>query len=94
LAQLPNLPRQLNNRQVLVRFVLRVIILTSFAAFGSIGFGRSLAALLWMAIILCVVVGVMRREPVFRTGLNHWDEAVAYAAIYALVTGVNEHLSS
>jgi hypothetical protein len=94
LAQFPNLPRHLNTRQVLVRFFLRVIILTGFAAFGSVGFDRSLAALLWIAIILCAVVGTMRREPVFRAGLNHWDEAVAYAAIYALVTGINQNLSS
>jgi hypothetical protein len=58
LAQLPNLPRQLRSTQVLVRFCLRTSTLVIFAAFGSIGFGRSLAALLWMAIILCAVVGL------------------------------------
>jgi hypothetical protein len=63
LAQLPNLPRQLRSTQVLVRFCLRTSTLVIFAAFGSIGFGRSLAALLWMAIILSAVVGLMRREP-------------------------------
>ena len=26
--------------------------------------------------------------------LNHWDEAVAYTALYALVSGFNQHLSS
>ncbi len=60
-------------------------ILVVFAAFGSIGFGRSLAALLWMAIILCAVVGLMKREAPFGAVLNHWDEAVAYAALFALV---------
>ena len=64
-------------------------ILVVFAAFGSIGFGRSLAALLWMAIILCAVVGLMRREPPFGTVLNHWDETVAYAAMFALVSSFN-----
>jgi len=38
-------------------------ILVVFAAFGSIGFGRSLAALLWMSIILCTVIGMTKREP-------------------------------
>jgi hypothetical protein len=70
------------------------MILAGFAAFSSIGFGRSLAALLWMSIILCAVVGTMRREPVFHASLNHWDEAVAYAAIFALVNGLGQHVSS
>jgi hypothetical protein len=94
LAQLPNLPRQLDSTPVLVRFCARVIILAGFAAFGNIGFGRSLATLLWMSIILCAVVGTMRREPVFHASLNHWDEAVAYAAIFALVNGLGQRVSS
>jgi len=93
LAQLPNLSRQLNSSRVLIRFGLRVVILACFAAFGSIGFARSLATLLWMSIILCAVVGTMRREPVFHTSLNHWDETAAYAALYALVRGLNQHFS-
>jgi hypothetical protein len=64
-------------------------ILVIFAAFGSIGFGRSLAALLWMSIILGAVIGAMRREPPFDTVLNHWDETVAYAALFALVGSFN-----
>jgi len=75
LAQVPNLPRELRSTQVLARFFLRMIILVVFAAFGSIGFGRSLAALLGMSIILGV--------------LNHWDETVAYAALFALVSSFN-----
>jgi hypothetical protein len=71
---------------VLVRFLLRTIILVIFAAFGSIGFGRSLAALLGMSIILSVVIGAMRREPPFDIVLNHWDETVAYAALFSLVS--------
>jgi hypothetical protein len=65
---------------MLIRFCLRMSILVVFAAFGSIGFGQSLAALLWMAIILCAVVGVMKRETPFGLVLNHWDETVAYPA--------------
>jgi hypothetical protein len=62
-----------------------MIILVIFAAFGSIGFGRSLAALLWMSTILSAVVGAMRREPPLDTVLNHWDETAAYAALCCLV---------
>jgi hypothetical protein len=74
---------------VLVRFCLRTSILVIFAAFGSIGFGRSLAALLGMSIILSAVIGTMKREPPFDTALNHWDETVAYGALFSLVSGFN-----
>jgi hypothetical protein len=30
----------------------------------------------------------MQREPVLGPVLNHWDEAVAYAAIYALISAL------
>ena len=74
---------------MLVRFCLRASILAIFAAFGGIGFSRSLAALLWMAIILCGVVGLVKREPLFGAALNHWDETVAYAALFAMVSSFN-----
>ena len=89
MAQLPNLSRELKSTQVLVRFLLRMSILVVFAAFASIGFGRSLAALLWMSIILSAVIGVIKREPPFGSVLNHWDETVAYAALFALVSSLN-----
>jgi hypothetical protein len=89
LAQLPNLPQEVRSTQVLVRFGLRIIILVIFAAFGSIGFGRSLAALLGMSIILSAVIGTMRREPPFGVVLNYWDETVAYAALFSLVSVFN-----
>jgi len=62
----------------------------AIAAFSSIGFGRALAALLWMSIVLCAVVGTMRREAPFGAVLNHWDETAAYAALFALVSGFNQ----
>jgi hypothetical protein len=76
--------------QVLARFVLRIVILVVFATLGSIGFARSLATLLGMSIVLCVVVAVMRRETLFRATLNHWDETAAYAALYVLVSGLSQ----
>ena len=74
---------------MVARFFLRTIILVIFAAFGSIGFGRSLAALFGMSIILSAVIGTMRREPPFGVTLNHWDETVAYAALFSLVSVFN-----
>ena len=73
-----------------MRFVARILLLVGFAAFSSVGFGRALAALLWMAIILCAVVGLVRREPLFGGKLNHWDESVAFGALFALVHVVNQ----
>jgi hypothetical protein len=67
-----------------------MFILVIFATFGSIGFGRSLAALLWMSTILSAVIGAMRREPPFDTVLNHWDETAAYVALCCLVSGFNQ----
>jgi hypothetical protein len=66
-----------------------MVALVIFAAFGSIGFGRSLAALLGISTILSAVIGTMRREPPFDIALNHWDEAAAYAALFSLVSSFN-----
>ena len=82
MQQLANTPKHLRSVQVLVRFGLRLVVLGTFAAFGGIGFGKSLAALLWMSIMLSAVVGVMRRERPFDSILNHWDETVAYGALF------------
>ena len=87
MVQLSNPSRELRSTQVLVRFCLRMIVIGIFAALGGIGFGKSLAALLWMSIILCAVIGVMRRERPFGAVLNHWDETMAYAALFALISG-------
>ena len=89
MAQLPKLSRELAPIQVLIRFFLRVSILVCFAAFAGAGFARGLAALLWMTIVLCAVVGAMRREQPFGASLNHWDETVAYAALFALLSSFN-----
>jgi hypothetical protein len=89
-AQLPFPSQKFRSVQVLIRFCLRLIILASFAAFGSIGFGGSLIALLWMSTILSAVIAIMRREPPFDVALNHWDEAASYAALCALVSGLNQ----
>jgi hypothetical protein len=89
LAQLPNL-RELRSTQVLIRFSMRIIILVTFAAFSGIGFGRSLAALLGMTAMLSAVVGLVKREPAFDGVLNHWDETVAYAALFCLANGLNQ----
>jgi hypothetical protein len=87
LAQLPNLTRQVKSTQVIVRFCLRMVILVIFAAFGGIGFDRSLTALLWMSTILSAVLATLEREEPLDAVLNHWDETMAYAALCCLVSG-------
>jgi hypothetical protein len=81
---------QFTTGRVLLRFAMRIALLMGFAAFSSIGFGNALAALLWMAVVLCGVVGLLRREPLFRDALNHWDESVAFGALFALVHVVTD----
>jgi hypothetical protein len=87
LAQLPNLTQELRSTQVIVRFCVRIIVLVVFAAFGGIGFDRSLTALLWMSAMLSAVLATLERETPFDAVLNHWDETMAYAALCCLVSG-------
>ena len=83
---------QTGSAQVLARFGVRLIVLTAFAAFGSIGFGRSLVALLWMSTLLSAVIGGVSREIPLAPHLNHWDEMAAYGALCALVSALNQPL--
>jgi hypothetical protein len=87
LAQLPNFTQELRSTQVIVRFGLRMFVLVIFAAFGGIGFDRSLTALLWMSAILSAVLATLEHESPFDVVLNHWDETMAYAALCCLVSG-------
>lgn len=59
-------------------------LMVAFSAFGSTDFHRSFAASMWIVIMFCIVVASLRREPAFGGTLNHWDEAVTYAAALAL----------
>jgi hypothetical protein len=72
--------------QVVVRFTLRMVVLVIFAAFAGTSFAESMVALLWMSAVLCAVAAVMRREPPFRSDLNHWDEMTSYLALCALAS--------
>lgn len=74
---------------MLIRFFTRMLILVGFAAFGGIGFGRSFAALLAMSAIFSAAVGAIKRERPFEGTLNHWDETLAYAALFCLANGLN-----
>jgi hypothetical protein len=84
----PTIPQQLNSSQVLFRFVFRLVLLSTFATFGTQGFVTAFAALLALSAVFCAIVGAMRREPMFGPALTHWDEAAAYAVIGRLVSAL------
>jgi hypothetical protein len=81
----PAVPPQLNSQQVLFRSALRLALLSVLAAFGSRGFGQTLASLLALAAIFCVIVAAMRGEAIFGRALTHWDEAATYAVLSRVV---------
>ena len=69
---------------MIIRFCVGMIVLMIFAAFGSIGFDKSLTALLWMAAILSAMLATLAQEEPLAAVLNHWDETMAYAALCCL----------
>jgi len=81
----PTISHQLSSSQVFLRFVVRLAILSTFAIFGTQGFGTTFATVLAFSAIFCAVVGAVRCEPMFGPVLTHWDEAAAYAVIERLV---------
>jgi hypothetical protein len=89
MTDLHNAPRDFRSAPVLFRFCVRMSILMAFSAFGGVGFTRSLAALAAMSTILCAILASAKREAFLGAQLNYWDEAVAYAALYFLIGGVN-----
>jgi hypothetical protein len=80
-----DLTRETQTIRVIIRFWLRIIILLAFSAFSSIRFDQTLALLLLMSTILCVVLATLKREQPLTSTLNHWDEAIANAALCCLI---------
>lgn len=72
------------SKTVLVRFALRSAVLAAFASLSTMSYGRSLAALLWIAIIFCAFIAALRREALFGFSLNYWDEMVGHAAFFCI----------
>lgn len=89
LAQHHDLPAELRSTRAVVRIGLRLLVIIAFAAFSSIGFARSLAALSWMSVVLSAIAGILKRERPFGEIFNHWDESAIYAALFRLAHGLN-----
>jgi hypothetical protein len=88
LANIPHTFSDIRSVHVIARFFLRMIVLCAFAALGGNGFGRTLAALLLLSTIFCVVTGALRREKPFTPVLTHWDEAATYGLLYGLISTI------
>jgi hypothetical protein len=89
-----NLTREAQTIRVIIRFWLRMVILLVFAAFSSIRFDQSLMLLLMMSTILSTVLATLKREQPLGSVLNHWDEAIAYAALCCLIVTLHFHVLS
>ena len=87
-----NLTREAQSIRVIIRFWLRMVILLVFAAFSSVRFDQSLMLLLLMSTILSAVLATLKREEPLGSVLNHWDEAIAYAALCCLIIAINFHV--
>ena len=77
-------PPEVLTAQVLARFILRLLIIGVFAAFGTQGFGKTAQSLFGLAAIYCVVLGAMRRETLLGPALTNFDEAAAYGLTASL----------
>jgi hypothetical protein len=78
----------LRQAQVLFRFLLRLVLLSAFATFGTQGYGTAFSSLMALSAFFCAIVGAMRQEAIFGPVLTHWDEAAAYAIIGRLAAAV------
>jgi hypothetical protein len=87
-----NLMREAQTIRVIIRFWLRMMILLAFAAFSSIRFDQTLALLLLMSVVLSAVLATLKREVPFGRALNHWDEAIAYAALCCLIAAIGVYV--
>ncbi len=76
----PDIPH-FGSAYALTRFFIRLAVFGVFAALGQQGFGKTLANLMILAVIYCVVAAAIRREQPFGPALTHFDEAAAYAFI-------------
>jgi hypothetical protein len=87
-----NLTREAQTIGVIIRFWLRMIVLLVFAAFSSIRFDHILALLLLMSVVLSATLATFKREAPFGPAFNHWDEAIAYAALCCLIVAVGAYI--
>ena len=76
---------QFGSAKVATRCALRSAAMGALAAFSSQGFAKSFVALIAICAMFCVLVAMVRREPMFGTTLTHWDECATYVALCFVV---------
>ncbi len=74
-----------SSAQVLMRFALRLIAFSVFAAVGTVGFRIMFPTLLILAAIYCTIAATFRGEAMLGRVLTHWDEAAGYGALACLI---------
>jgi hypothetical protein len=77
-------PHQLGSTQVLVRFALRLVVFSVFAAIGATGFRIMFPTLMTLSAIYCAIAATVRGEAIMGRVLTHWDEAAGYGALACL----------
>lgn len=87
-----DLTRGAQTIRVIIRFWLRMAILLIFATFSSTRFDRVLMLLLLMSAILSIVLATVKREEPLAPVINHWHEAIAYAALCCLIIVFGGHV--
>ena len=75
---------------VITRFGVRMLVLCIISASGKLGFGRSLAALLLLSVIVCIITAILRRERPLTGTLTNWDEAAVYGLLCALTATISQ----
>jgi len=78
-------PHQSGPRQVVLRFALRLVFFSVFAAVGAAGFHVMFPTFMTLAAIYCAMVATLRGEAFFARVLTHWDEAAWYGFLACLV---------
>jgi hypothetical protein len=78
-------PHRLSSSQVLLRFALRLVFFSVFAAIGAAGFRIMFPTFMTLAAIYCAIAATLRGEAVFGRVLTHWDEAAGYGALACLI---------
>jgi hypothetical protein len=64
MPQSSSTPREPSSKVVIVRVVLRLLLLATFATFATQGFAKSLTALLLLSAVYCAVVAALRQEEI------------------------------
>jgi hypothetical protein len=87
------LPPGLETARVLIRFGMRMVILTGYSFLGNQGFAATFGGFLVLAVLYCACAGAISRDEPFGPALTHWDEAAAYGFIKSVVHMLNAGLA-